>query len=46
LHQGQRNEPAYLPEVLDTVARLRQQPREQIAEQTAANTRRLFKIDA
>jgi TatD DNase family protein len=46
LHQGQRNEPAYLAEVLDTVARLRQQPREQIAEQTAANTRRLFKIDA
>jgi TatD DNase family protein len=46
LHRGQRNEPAYLPEVLDTVARLRQQPREQIAEQTTANTRRLFKIDA
>jgi TatD DNase family protein len=44
LHRGQRNEPAYLPEVLDAVARLRQQPAEQIAEQTAANTRRLFNI--
>jgi TatD DNase family protein len=46
LHRGQRNEPAYLPEVLATVARLRQQPSELIAEQTATNTRRLFKIDA
>ncbi|MGD8911756.1 MAG: TatD family hydrolase [Candidatus Thiodiazotropha sp.] len=44
LHRGQRNEPAYLAEILDTVARLRQQPAELIAEQTAANTRRLFKI--
>ncbi|MES9968592.1 MAG: TatD family hydrolase [Candidatus Thiodiazotropha sp.] len=43
-HRGQRNEPAYLPEVLDTVARLRNQQPRQIAEQTAANTRALFKI--
>jgi TatD DNase family protein len=45
-HRGQRNEPAYLAEVLDTVARLRRQPREEIAQQTAANTRQLFNIDA
>jgi TatD DNase family protein len=44
-HRGQRNEPAYLPEILQTVARLRQQSAELIAEQTSANTRRLFKID-
>ncbi|PVV08740.1 MAG: DNAase [gamma proteobacterium symbiont of Ctena orbiculata] len=45
-HRGQRNEPAYLPEVLAAVARLRQQPPQQIAEQTANNTRRLFRIDS
>jgi TatD DNase family protein len=46
LHRGQRNEPAFLSEILDSVVRLRQQPREQIAEQTAVNTRLLFRIDA
>jgi TatD DNase family protein len=45
LHRGQRNEPAYLPEVLQTVARLRGEAPQRIAEQTATNTRRLFKID-
>ncbi|MBT3046955.1 MAG: TatD family hydrolase [gamma proteobacterium symbiont of Ctena orbiculata] len=43
-HRGQRNEPAFLPEVLETLARLRDQAPELIAAQTAANTRRLFKI--
>lgn len=45
-HRGERNEPAFLPEVLNAVAQLRNQQPEQVAEQTAANTRRLFKIDA
>jgi TatD DNase family protein len=46
LHRGQRNEPAYLPEILQTVARLRGEAPQRVAEQTATNTRRLFKIDA
>ncbi|MBT2968629.1 MAG: TatD family hydrolase [Candidatus Thiodiazotropha sp. (ex Ctena orbiculata)] len=43
-HRGQRNEPAFLTEVLESVAQLRDQEPERIAAQTAANTRRLFKI--
>ncbi|MEW8507575.1 MAG: TatD family hydrolase [Candidatus Thiodiazotropha sp.] len=43
-HRGQRNEPAFLPEVLNTVALLRDQNPQLVAEQTAANTRRLFNI--
>ena len=41
-HRGQRNEPARLPQVLDTIAQLRGQSREHIAEATTANARRLF----
>ncbi len=44
LHRGERNEPAYLPTVLDTISQLRGEPFERIAEQTRANTRRLFRI--
>ena len=43
-HRGQRNEPAYLPEVLQTLSQLRVEPIERIAEQTSANTRSLFCI--
>ncbi|MCU7920753.1 MAG: TatD family hydrolase [Candidatus Thiodiazotropha sp. (ex Epidulcina cf. delphinae)] len=43
-HRGRRNEPAYLVEVLNTVSRLRNQRPGHIAEQTASNTRRLFRI--
>ncbi|MES9990612.1 MAG: TatD family hydrolase [Candidatus Thiodiazotropha sp.] len=43
-HRGQRNEPAFLPEVLSAVAHLRNQQPELVAQQTAANTRRLFNI--
>jgi TatD DNase family protein len=46
LHRGQRNEPAYLPEILKAVAQLRDETPQRIAEQTATNTRRLFKIGA
>jgi TatD DNase family protein len=46
LHRGQRNEPAYLPEILHTVARLRGETPQRIAQQTTSNTRRLFKIDS
>jgi len=40
--RGERNEPARLPVVLETVARLRGQPAEDIAAQTTANAKRLF----
>lgn len=43
-HRGERNEPAYLKEVLDAVSRLRDESPQTIAEQTTANTRRLFRI--
>lgn len=42
--RGQRNEPARLPVILHTVARLRGQPAEEIAAQTTANARRLFNL--
>lgn len=44
-HRGQRNEPARLVGVLDTIAQLRGAPREQIAEATTANARGLFGFD-
>ncbi|NLW95470.1 MAG: TatD family hydrolase [Xanthomonadaceae bacterium] len=40
--RGQRNEPARLAAVLDAVAALRDQPREEVARATAANAARLF----
>lgn len=40
--RGQRNEPSRLPVILDTVARLRGQPAEDIAAQTTRNAQRLF----
>jgi TatD DNase family protein len=43
-HRGQRNEPAYLPRVLQTISQLRGEPLERIAQQTRDNTRRLFRI--
>lgn len=45
-HRGQRNEPAYLTEVLRVVAATRQQPEEEIALATTANAQRLFAIPA
>jgi TatD DNase family protein len=43
-HRGERNEPAYLPDVLACVAALRNEDPERIAEATTANVRRLFNI--
>ena len=43
-HRGQRNEPAYLPDVLQAVCRLRDLAPETVAEQTRENTRRLFDL--
>ncbi|WP_290884778.1 TatD family hydrolase [Arenimonas sp.] len=41
-HRGERNEPAYLPEVLAVVATLRGESSEAIAAATTANARKLF----
>jgi TatD DNase family protein len=41
-HRGQRNEPGYLPEVLDCVATLRETDSATVAEATTRNARRLF----
>lgn len=43
-HRGERNEPAYLPEVLESISRLRDESPENIAEQTRANTCLLFNL--
>jgi TatD DNase family protein len=42
--RGERNEPARLTVIAETVARLRGEPVEMIAEQTTANARRLFAL--
>ncbi|MBN6148802.1 TatD family hydrolase [Xanthomonas sp. AmX2] len=44
--RGQRNEPARLRTVLETIAMLRGQPAAEIAEQTTRNAQRLFGLDA
>jgi len=43
-HQGRRNEPAHLVEVLDCIAGLRGESRESVAEATSANAERLFNL--
>ena len=43
-HRGERNEPAYLTEVLQAVSRLRDEAPDVIAEATRLNTCRLFKL--
>lgn len=44
LHRGERNEPAYIGEVVNTIARLRGLPPEDIAVATCENARRLFNL--
>lgn len=44
-HQGQRNEPAYLPLVLQTLAELRQDSPENIAAVTTQNSVELFNLN-
>lgn len=45
-HKGQRNEPAWLHDTLDALAKLREQSAESLAQATTANARRLFRLDA
>lgn len=44
-HRGKRNEPAYVAEVARTVASVRNLPVEEVAEATAGNFRRLFRLE-
>lgn len=43
-HRGERNEPAYLVEVLDVVAQLRNMPRNELVAATTANAQQLFNL--
>lgn len=43
-HQGERNTPLNLPEILQTVARLRSESTEDVAAYTTANARALFQL--
>lgn len=43
-HHGQRNSPAYLPEILTSLAELREEPPATIAEQTTVNARHLLSL--
>lgn len=43
-HFAQRNEPAYLVDILNCLSALRKESKDEIAEQTTANTRELFGI--
>ena len=45
-HRGERNEPAYLPEVLDVIAGLRGISRDELAAATTANAELLFRLPA
>ena len=43
--KSRRNEPAYLPEVLTTIAEAREQTEQHVAAITTANAKRFFEID-
>ncbi|MGN6479694.1 TatD family hydrolase, partial [Luteibacter sp.] len=43
-HRGERNEPAYMVDVLETIARLREVDASQIAAATTANAAKLFDL--
>jgi TatD DNase family protein len=43
-HQGERNSPEYLPEVLAALAKVRGETREEVAAFTSANARQVFNL--
>ncbi len=43
-HQGERNSPEYLPEVLTALAEVRGETREEVAAFTSANARQVFRL--
>lgn len=44
-HRGKRNEPAYVKHVAEKIAALREVSYEELAAQTAANARRIFRLE-
>jgi TatD DNase family protein len=42
-HRGQRNSPEFLPEALDSLAEIRNQSKEEIAQQTTLNAHEVFR---
>jgi TatD DNase family protein len=42
--RGERNEPAFMTDVLDTIATLREESAEAIAAVTTANAKKLFNL--
>ncbi|TQF09666.1 TatD family deoxyribonuclease [Myxococcus llanfairpwllgwyngyllgogerychwyrndrobwllllantysiliogogogochensis] len=42
-HRGGRSEPAYLPHILEGMARVRGEPLDEVAQRTTENARRLFR---
>lgn len=45
LHRGKRNEPAYIPLIIERLATLRQIRVEEMGEATTANAKRLFQLE-
>ncbi|TVQ69555.1 MAG: TatD family deoxyribonuclease [Chromatiaceae bacterium] len=45
-HRGERNEPAFLPEIIHTLAQLREDDPFRVSQATADNARRLFRLPA
>ena len=44
LHRGKRNEPSYIPLIVDRIAQIKEVPAETVAQATAENTVRLFHL--
>lgn len=44
-HRGQKNEPAYVNEVAETIAQVKNLPIEQVAKSTSANAKKLFNLN-
>ncbi|WP_338868176.1 TatD family hydrolase [Myxococcus stipitatus] len=42
-HRGERSEPAYLPHILEGMARVRGEPADEVAQRTTENARRFFR---
>src|SRR5690606_27623846 len=45
-HRGKRNEPAYIPYMVDSLASLKQMPTDEMARITTENAVRLFRLPA
>jgi len=43
-HHGQRNSPEYLPEILHTLAEIRQEDEQNLAKQTTLNAKTVLRL--